>query len=101
MELDLLLTDHEIAVVHFFWNGVEAGIEVEVDERPLFVLQLVYDGRLFKLPLDVGELPVIPDLLDAKRSCFALVPAIVKVQIARIRACIFFLSVLSCLPIRG
>jgi hypothetical protein len=41
LELNALLADGEIAVVNGFRDGVEAVVVVEVDERPLAILQLV------------------------------------------------------------
>ena len=95
MKLDLGFSDRDVAVLKQLWYRVQAVRKIEINERTFLVFQLVDDRRFFELPLDVGELAVIPDLPDAERPGLALVPAIVKVQIARIRALLFFLRVQS------
>src|SRR5665213_2414842 len=62
VELDLLLTDGEIAVVQLLRHRIQAIREIEVDERWLFVLHLVQRRRFLKLPAQVGELVIAPFL---------------------------------------
>ncbi len=66
MKLHLLLADGEIAVLQLLRHGVEAIVEIEVDERAFAVLQLVEGGRLLELAAQIGELVVAPDLLQPK-----------------------------------
>src|SRR5271170_4698943 len=88
MELDLLFADDEVAVVHFLRDGVEAGIEVEVDQRPLLVLEFVERGRFLKMPTKIGELVVAPDLLKSKCLRLRSVPGVIKMEAGWILAAI-------------
>ena len=69
MKVHTLLADGEISVVQLLRDRIEAGVVVEVDERSLAVLQLVERGRLLELAAQVGELVVMPDLLQAQAPC--------------------------------
>ena len=84
MEVHTLLADRQIARLQLLRYGVQAGVVVEVDERSLPVLQLVERRRLLKLAAQVGELVVMPYLLQAKLFALLLVPGEIEVQTARI-----------------
>ena len=82
MEVHALLTDRQIPRLQLLRDGIQAGVVIEVDERSLAVLQLVEGGRLLKLAAQIGELVVVPNLLQAKLLALLLVPGEVEVQAA-------------------
>ena len=74
MKVHALLADRQIAVVQLLRHGVEAGVEIEVDKRAFAVLQLIEGRRFLKLAAQIGELVVMPYLLQAKLLALLLVP---------------------------
>ena len=80
MKFNFLLADGEIPVVQKLRYGVEPAIEIEVDERWFFILHFIERGRFLELTAQVGELVVVPDLLEAKLLALLLVPRVVEVQ---------------------
>src|SRR5580700_5961583 len=84
LELHALLADGEIALHNRLRNRVETVGKVIVDERTLTVLQLIECGRFLKLPTQVGELVVAPNLLNTKRRALFLIPGVIEAQRAGI-----------------
>ena len=66
MEVHTLLANRQIAGLQLLRYGVQAGVVIEVDERAFAILQLIQRRRLLKLTAQVGELVVMPYLLQAK-----------------------------------
>ena len=88
VKLDLLLTDGEVAVIKFLRHRVETVTEIEVDERSAFSsFVLVKSGRFLEVAAQIGELFVVPNLLDAEGIAFFRVPHIVEVQCDRDTGC--------------
>ena len=84
MELNLLLANGEIAALQLLRHRVQPVVVVEVDERGLLVLHLIQSRGLLKLPTQVGELVIAPNLLNAKRRALFLIPGVIEVKRARV-----------------
>ncbi len=80
MELNLLLTDGEIAALQLLRHCVQSVVVVKVDERGLLVLHLIQSRGLLKLPTQISELVIAPYLLNAERCALLLIPGVVEVQ---------------------
>ena len=66
MEVHALLANRQITRLQLLRYGVQPAVVVEVDERPLAVFQFVERRRLLKPTTQVGELVVMPYLLQTK-----------------------------------
>ena len=66
MEVHALLADRQITRLQLLRYGVQAGVVVEVDERSLTVFQFIQRRRLLEHTAQVGELVVVPYLLQPK-----------------------------------
>lgn len=84
MEFNFLLADCEIPALQLLGHGVKPVAEIEVDERALFILQLIESRCFLEYTAQVGELVVSPDLLEPEFFGFLLVPCVIEMQRTRI-----------------